>query len=47
MAKSSDVDIDLWALQGLEVFKSKGLSDERPLDRKTEFDLNRNLEKNN
>jgi hypothetical protein len=47
MAKSSDVNIDLWALQGLDAFKSKGLSNERPLDRKKEADLNQKLEKNN
>jgi hypothetical protein len=34
IATSPDVDLNLWALQGLELFKSKGLSDERPLDRK-------------
>ncbi len=47
MAKSSDVNIDLWALQGLDAFKSKDLSDERPLDRKKEVDLSENLENNN
>jgi len=34
MATSSDVDLNIWALQGLEAFKSKGLSETRPLDRK-------------
>lgn len=47
MATSPDVDLNLWALQGLEEFKSKGLSDERPLDRKKEVELNQKLEKNN
>ena len=47
IATSSEVDLNLWALQGLDAFKSKGLSDERPLDRKKEVDLNQNLENNN
>ena len=47
IATSPDGDLNLWALQGLEEFKSKGLSDERPLDRKKEVDLNQNLENNN
>ncbi len=47
MASSSDVDLNLWALQGLESFKSKGLSETRPLDRKKEFELNKNSANNN
>lgn len=47
MAKSPEVDLNLWALQGLELFKLKGLSDERPLDRKKEVDLNQKLENSN
>ena len=39
MATSSDVDLKLWALQGLEAFKLKGLSEKRPLDRKKDFKL--------
>lgn len=34
LARSAEVDLKLWALQGLEVFKSRGLSETRPLDRK-------------
>ena len=48
MAKSlEDVDLNLWALQGLEAFKSKDLSDTRPLDRKKEFDLSQSSANNN
>ncbi len=48
MARSSDVvDLDIWALQGLEAFKSKNLSETRPLDRKKEFDLNQSSANNN
>jgi hypothetical protein len=48
MARSSDVvDLDLWALQGLDEFKSKGLSGERPLDKKKEFDLSQSSANNN
>ena len=48
MARSSDVvDLDLWALQGLESFKSKNLSETRPLDRKKEFDLSQSSANNN
>jgi len=47
MATSSDVDLNLWALQGLEAFKTKGLSDTRPLDRKKEFELNQPSANNN
>ena len=35
-ARSSEVDLNLWALQGLEAFKSRGLSETRPLDRNKE-----------
>ncbi len=50
MATSPDADLNLWAMQGMEAFKSKGLSGARPLDRKKEFDLsqssaNRNEQK--
>ena len=38
MATSPDADLNLWALQGMEAFKSKGLSETRPLDRKKEFE---------
>lgn len=48
MARSSDVvNLDLWALQGLESFKSKNLSETRPLDRKKEFDLSQSSANNN
>lgn len=47
IATSSEVDLKLWALQGLEAFKSEGLSETRPLDRKKEFDLNQNSANNN
>lgn len=48
MARSSDVvDLDLWTLQGLEAFKSKNLSETRPLDRKKEFDLSQSSANNN
>ena len=47
MATSPDVDINLWALQGMEAFKSKELSETRPLDRKKEFDLSQNSANNN
>ena len=46
IATSPDVDLSLWAFQGLEKFKSKSLSYERPLDRK-KVNLNQNLESNN
>ncbi len=36
LARSSEVDLKFWALQGLEAFKSRGLSETRPLDRKKE-----------
>lgn len=36
LTKSSEVDLKLWALQGLEAFKSRGLSEARPLDRNKE-----------
>ncbi len=36
LTKSSEVDLKLWALQGLEAFKSRGVSETRPLDRKKE-----------
>ena len=39
---SKDVDLNLWALQGLETFKLKGLSETRPLDRKKEFEFLQN-----
>ena len=48
MARSSDVvDLNLWALQGLEAFKLKDLSETRPLDRKKEFDLSQSSANNN
>lgn len=47
MARSPDVDLNIWALQGLEAFKSKGVSETRPLDRQTEFDLSQNSANNN
>lgn len=47
MATSPDVDLNLWALQGLEAFKLKDLSETRPLDRKKEFDLSQNFANNN
>ena len=47
MTTSSEVDINLWALQGLEEFKSKDLSETRPLDRKKKFDLSQSSANNN
>ena len=48
MVNSSDaVDLNLWALQGLEAFKSKDLSETRPLDRQKEFDLSQRSANNN
>ena len=42
IATSKEVDLNLWALQGLETFKLKSLSESRPLDRKKDnaFDHN-------
>lgn len=34
IATSKEVDLNLWSLQGLEAFKEKSLSEERPLDRR-------------
>ena len=42
IATSKEVDLNLWALQGLETFKLKGLSETRPLDRKKEFEFVQN-----
>lgn len=42
IATSKEVDLNLWALQGLETFKLKGLSETRPLDRKKEFEFMQN-----
>ncbi len=42
MATSQDVDLNLWAQQGLESLKEKGLSEARPLYRKKEFELLQN-----
>lgn len=39
VATSPEVDLSLWALQGLEAFKEKGLSEDRPLDRKKDNTL--------
>jgi hypothetical protein len=47
MATSPDVDLNLWTLQGMEAFKSKNLSETRPLDRKKEFDLSQSSANNN
>jgi hypothetical protein len=47
MATSSDVNLNLWALQGLEAFKTKGLSETRPLDRKEEYELGQNSANSN
>lgn len=47
IATSPDADLNLWALQGLEAFKSKDLSETRPLDRKKEFDLSKTSANNN
>lgn len=33
MVNSDDVDLRLWAAQGLEAFRSKGMNNERPLDK--------------
>lgn len=42
IATSKDADLNLWALQGLETFKLKGLSETRPLDRKKDNALDHN-----
>lgn len=42
IATSKDVDLNLWALQGLETFKLKGLSETRPLDGRKEFEFRKN-----
>ncbi len=42
LANSDDVNLQLWAAQGLEAFKLKGLSETRPLDRKKEFEFLQN-----
>jgi hypothetical protein len=47
LATSSEVDLNIWAIQGLEAFKSKGLSEARPLDRQKEFDLSQSSANNN
>lgn len=48
MAKSSEmVDLNIWALQGLDAFKTKGLSETRPLDRQKGFDLSQSSANNN
>lgn len=47
MARSSDADLKIWALQGLEAFKSRGVSETRPLDRQKDFDLSQSLANNN
>ncbi len=47
LTKSSDVDLKLWALQGLEAFKSRGLSETRPLDRKKEEGLSQSSANSN
>jgi len=47
MATSTDVDLNLWTLQGLEAFKTKGLSETRPLDKKEEVELSQNSENSN
>jgi hypothetical protein len=44
---SEEVDLNLWALQGMEALKSKDLSETRPLDRKKEFDLSQTSANNN
>ena len=39
MITSKELDLNVLALQGLEAFKQKGLSELRPLDRKKEYEL--------
>ena len=39
MITSRELDLKVLALQGLDAFKAKGLSETRPLDRKQPFDL--------
>ena len=48
MAKSSEmVDLNIWALRGLDAFKTTGLSETRPLDRQKGFDLSQSSANNN
>ena len=47
LAKSSEVDLKVWALQGLEAFKSRGLSETRPLDRQKERELSQSSANSN
>ena len=47
MARSSEVDLNIWALQGLEALKSRGASETRPLDRQKAFDLSQRSANNN
>ncbi len=44
MISSQELDLKVLALQGLEAFKEKGLSESRPLDRKQPFELQTNSE---
>ena len=39
MVTSKELDLNVLALQGLEAFKQKGLSEFRPLDRKKDYEL--------
>ncbi len=39
MVKAGEIDLKVLALQGLEAFKTKGLSESRPLDRKQQHKL--------
>jgi hypothetical protein len=39
MITSKELDLNVLALQGLEAFKQKGLSELRPLDRKKDYEL--------
>ena len=47
MATSSEVDLNLWALQGLKAFKEKGVSKERPLDKRKDNAFTQGPENNN
>jgi hypothetical protein len=48
MVESSEtVDLNLWALQGLDAFKAKGVSETRPLDRQKGFEFSQDSANNN
>ena len=44
MVTSRELDLNVLALQGLEAFKEKGLSESRPLDRKKAYEVDADSE---